>query len=364
MVDGDIMNTIDEFLEHYPNKHTSVQYRLHLNDFFKTMKVDPDKYLNNGRDYWKDIETYWKTFINRPPKTRILAMTVIKMFLEENGIEFKRSEWRKLSRRAKGSKSMTKDKVPSPEELKDILQHARIQAKSLFITLATSGMRVGEALALTPKNIDLDHNPAKIEIPAEATKTGTGRTTFITNEARDCIKEWLKVRERYLITAVKRSTKSDKNPNDNRVWPFHYQTAYEMWYRLIYDSKYNKKFESKMFRKQRYEHHIHGLRKFFRSRLPKAIGVDMTEFLMGHEGYLTREYRNYSDEELGKEYLKGMDRLLIFETPADTSDIRESLTQKDKQMAAMQEQMKQMKDQIDEMRLERLEQLNGIKKKK
>ena len=66
-------------------------------------------------------------------------------------------------------------------------------------------------------------------------------------------------------------------------------------------------------RTRRYMYHIHSLRKFFRTQLSLGTGnPDIAETLMGHKGYLTDSYRSISEKELAKQYLKGMNHLLVY----------------------------------------------------
>jgi integrase len=87
------------------------------------------------------------------------------------------------------------DKVPSNAELRRILSHMDVKGKSLFLVLASSGMRIGEALRLKVEDVDLTSDPPKINIRGEYTKTGNPRIAFISFEARESLEEWLKNRE-------------------------------------------------------------------------------------------------------------------------------------------------------------------------
>jgi integrase len=332
---------IEDFLSNYNTPASRKTYKTQLNKFFNFLKVNPNEYFSSNRDYKKDVDRYWDNIKTLPPKSRTTALSVIKMFLFEHEIEFPGIFWRKKHRRAKGKGAVTQDKIPTANELKQMLQHCKsIQSKAFFLTLASSGMRVGEAISLKLDDIDLNKTPARIYLSSDITKSGENRVVFITNEAKDVLKEYLTVRDELLALAVTHSGFHEKKKKDDRLFPFSYTNAVTMWNNILRNSKKNE--QDKI--TNRYKFHIHCLRKFFRSRMgnKNGIGVDMTEFLMGHEGYLTREYRNYTEEELGEEYLKGADRLLIFEHKADDSDIREQLKEKDRQIQELKDQMQML----------------------
>jgi len=71
--------------------------------------------------------------------------------------------------------------------------------------LASSGMRIDEALNITLKDIELDESPVKINISGSITKTGNSRIAFFSHEAKEAIQEWLKERRTYLVNAAKKS---------------------------------------------------------------------------------------------------------------------------------------------------------------
>lgn len=358
---------IDKFLRKYePKKNTVNSYRMQLNNFFNYLKIEADEYLNNHRDYQKDIKEYMIELGKKPPYTRNLGITAIKMFLMDNLKDFDNilppTFWFRLrTGKNKGARAVTLDKTPTPDELKHLLQYANLSGKALFMTLATSGMRVNELLSLTWDDIKLHKKPCSIEIPANITKSGQPRITFVTDETREVLKAWKREHKDYLakhkVGGKNNYKKFIKDQNDNHVFPFTYQNSWFMWERLIKKANLDSIDKTT----GRYQYHIHALRKFFRTRLPKVIGVDITEFLMGHENYLTREYRHYPEDEIAKEYQKGMDRLLIFEKEADTSDLREEMIEKEKQIQELLEWKKitEMKLDILELKYQNEKQKNG-----
>lgn len=122
-------------------------------------------------------------------------MAAVRTLLLENGVELPALFWRRLRGRRKGSRVLLIDKMPSNSELRRILTHMDVKGKALFLVLASSGMRIGEALKLRLGDLELDRELAKISIRGEYTKTGNPRIAFISREAKEALEEWLKLRE-------------------------------------------------------------------------------------------------------------------------------------------------------------------------
>jgi integrase len=62
--------------------------------------------------------------------------------------------------------------------------------KAFLLVLATSGMRLGEAVTLRLKDIDFGTNPVRIVIPAAHTKNFKERETYVTKEAADALQRF------------------------------------------------------------------------------------------------------------------------------------------------------------------------------
>ena len=140
------MNKIEEFLSMQETKKTKYIYKSHLKMFYKTMELnwdDPDTYFKNGRDYGQDFFDYAQKIKNYAPLTRAARLNTLKIFLEENDITISRKTLRKTTRKIT-ARPITIDEIPKPEELKSILSHGTVKDKALFLTLAHSGMRIGE----------------------------------------------------------------------------------------------------------------------------------------------------------------------------------------------------------------------------
>jgi len=327
-----------DYLNQYSARTTVKNYKIALKDFFQVIygKREPleplaEKYFSEERNYEEDIQRFFVFLKNRPPKTIRLKITAVKTFLVENDIELKEKFWRRLSKRIKGTRAVTIDKVPNPKMLRKIIIHMPIQGKALYLTLASSGMRIGEALQLKIEDLELNRNPVLVNIQGEYTKSGNPRVTFISSEAKDAITEWLKVRSEYLRAAAKKSHLYGKDPENPRLFPFETSTAYMIWKNACVKAGC----EEKDSRTNRRKFHPHVLRKFFRTRLGAVIPVDIVEALMGHEGYLTEVYRRYSMEDLAKFYREGEHALLIFMETDEVGRLRKEIEEKNKQLQTL-----------------------------
>jgi integrase len=329
---------VKNFLSNYPNYNTKRNMRNAITNYFEAMygemkrkQLDTlaEKYFSEDRDYEKDVEAFLKHLNGAAPLTIKLKISNVKTFLLENDVELPQKFWRKINRRIKGSRALTLDRIPTSDEMKKLLLHMPIHGKATFLTLESSGMRIGELLKSHIDDLYLNEDPGRIQLRGEITKTGNPRHAFFSREAKEALIEWLKVREDYLKSAVGKSHLYDKNVKDLRIFPFDPTTAYSIWKKALHKSGLNGKDKST----GREKIHPHTLRKFFRTRLGAAgIPVDVVEALMGHEGYLTEVYRRYTLEDLKKFYLKGESALLVFTEAQEVTKLRKEVEERNKSL--------------------------------
>jgi integrase len=304
-------------------------YRTHYKTYFRLIyKIDPekeitseelaalaDRYFTTKRDYQKDIESFFVSMKGRPPLSIRTMLAVVKALLVANDIELKSKFWKDLNRRKKGNRAATIDRLPSHSELRTILMGMSIQGRAFFIVAATSGMRVGEMLQLKLTDIDLAHDPAKITIRREYTKNGNPRIAFISSEAKDVLERWLPQRRAYMEKSSAKTQKAfgrGKDMGDERLFPLSSHVIHDIFNNALKAAGLYEQDPST----GRATIHPHCLRSFFRTHIGR-MNVDMTEVLIGHEGYLTREYRKYQtdQETLAKFYRENETILAILADP-------------------------------------------------
>lgn len=313
-----ITNTL-KFLETYQSKGTVKTYKVAIRKFLLFIYKDgeledlSERYFKENRNYENDVQDYYCSIKGSPPKTINVLMSVVRTFLIENRKELSQYFWRRLNGRVKGSQPWTEDKIPTKEELRKILTYLPPSGKALCLVLSSSGMRIGECLSLLVSDVDFTTEPTTIRIRGCTTKSGNKRITFISSEAKEVLQEWIKDLPNYIIRSSKNCSKLD----DKRIFPLTTQTTTYLWNLALKKAGLDARDNNTSIRFR--VHHIHTLRKFFRTRLGSKINSDIIEVLLGHEGYLTSSYRKFSDEELSQFYLKGVSELYILKSPEEVN---------------------------------------------
>ncbi|RLI80797.1 hypothetical protein DRP04_07550 [Archaeoglobales archaeon] len=329
--------SVSEFLELYGKENTKAVYRAGLKRFFKGIygeDEDVDKlaerYLSDGRNHFQDLLKFAASLSDRPPITARSYFSGVKEWLAMNDITFTERQLKMARNKLpKGNARTVEDEI-DPAKLRKILQHLDVKGRALVLVLASSGMRIGEALKITIDDLKLDREPAEITIRGEYTKTGEQRYVFISREAKEALIEWLKVREDYLRQAknknkglIKKGKAKAKNVEDDRVFPFSVEVANQTFSKALKKAGLLKVDKTTGRKKL----HIHMLRKFFRSQLAQKVPVDIVEAMLGHSGYLTEAYRRYTKKQMAEFYKQGED-LLTINMPEDIREIRNEFREK------------------------------------
>jgi integrase len=198
------------------------------------------------------------------------------------------------------------DEAPTPDEIRLILARCNAKMKAFILLLATSGMRLGEAVQLRLGDVDLDSRPTRIVIPAQYTKNSKERETYISREARSAIQVWLGTW----------SNRADWNPPSpgSRLFRFEGEVhmaeknASHVFRRIMKHLPELDKPASDGHRVHKI--HFHSFRKFFFSRTMPAIGEERAHALMGHSFYMQTYYRR-SKEDRMDDYSKCAESLCI-----------------------------------------------------
>lgn len=372
------MGKIADYIKHYNNQSTAGGYTSAVYSFLdfiygkqrvgvrvtteEKTKYEKlvDKYLKAKRNYSEDMAGFVISLQTRPPLSARQTFTFTKEFFNHYNLELPAKDMKFIRHKLPKGSVRTIEKDMDIETIRTILQHLDVKGKALVLVLASSGMRINEALTVTLDDLDLDVKPAIITIRGENTKNGDNRITFLSAEAVQAVKEWFKVRSDYIRTSAKRNNgliKSGKGnqktgEDDGRLFPFSDQNASAMWDNALIKAGLLSRDKTT----NRKQLHYHQFRKFFISQLSLIISKEIAETLAGHNGYLSDSYRRYTKKQLAEEYLKGQ-HLLTIQAPKELqemeselkakiqnhSDILENLV---KENIKLKEQYKELKDEI------------------
>lgn len=404
---------IAAFVGRYSNVSTGAGYKSAIRSFIRCMysldKTDKthnyeqlfDQYLSDknrdrATDFKKFSECLIKDSVSAQSGRQILTYAV--KVLKVHGVTVPDDIIGDLKRENKGGAG-TVDKVLTAKVICSALQGSDIRSRALILTLASSGLRVGELLSLSLSDIDLESDPVMITVRAPNSKNKQSRYTFCSNEAKECIIQYLKVRDSFIEKAVirvaplvKAGMKATVNPGTDLLFPINDSTVNKIWESLLKRAG----IYSRDVKSNRNQYRIHSLRKFFISQLSLRGARTLAEHLSGHLGYLDASYRQVSPEFAASEYKKldecltvcipepvkreikelkeGQGRLAEITTLQSesiegyrriTADLKEQLNKQNDEhkedMKTMEEVMTSLVHNIDGLKLDFRKQITGLK---
>jgi len=337
-----IMGKIADYLKHYNNPSTAGGYTSAVYAFIdfiygnqrKGKKVTHeekeiyenlvDRYIEDKRNYSEDMAGFVVSMQSRPPLSAKQTFTSAKEFFNYYNLQLPAKDLKFIRHKLPKGKVRTIERDLDIDTIRTIIQHLDVKGRALVLVLASSGIRINEALSLNLDDIDLTSKPAVITVRGETSKTGDNRITFISTEAIQAVNEWLKVRTDYIRSSAKRNiglvengrAKPKSSDDDGRLFPFSDQNANTLWDNAVEKAGLFSR-DKNTNRKQL---HYHQFRKFFISQLSLIVSKEIAETLAGHNGYLTDSYRRYTKKQLAEEYKKG-EHLLTIQAPKELQEI-------------------------------------------
>jgi len=225
--------------------------------------------------------------------------------------------------------------LPQPitrDEINLLVNNASEIRSAMYLTLVSSGIRVGEALQLQKQNFEINSDPARVILPAKITKSKQARYTFISKEAK------LK-----LIPILERLEDDDLVfTNSNGV--MRAEMTEETYFMRLRKKLGLTEMESSGLK---HKITIHKFRKFFATKTERKLGVQVSGFLLGHSPYM-KTYYEYEPSQLAKLYSElepdltispeHRQKLLITKQEKEISDLKRS------ELEIQKIQLQQVKD--------------------
>jgi len=281
-----------------------------------------------------DVKLFLKyiTAKNKSPGTIHVYLGSIKKFFTRHGITINEQDWDDLKTLMPSNVYITQDSILSKEQLREILKYLPIHAKAITLFLVSTGCRIGETVEINVADLDLDADPPEVLLRARTTKKGVGqRFVFMSYEARDAIRDWLKLAP----TLKKPGTANNKNYNPELVFDIGEMSFTHMWHHALKKATLDKRdLETNI-----HVFHVHTLRKFFDTNMTlDGMPEPIVQGLMGHSGYLDKSYKRYPKEKLAEMYKEHMDAVTIYEHGSvDVKGFLDEIDAKTKQIKQFQE---------------------------
>jgi integrase/recombinase XerD len=172
------------------------------------------------------------------------------------------------------------------QKLLSVIDHTRDRA--MILVLLRTGMRIGELL--NTKVMDVHLKERRIEI-YEAEKTRLGRVVYLSADAADALRGWLKIRDEQNENLFYCGGKSGR---------MCYSTARTVLVRYLVKADLTNK-----------GYTVHTLRHTFATELLNAgMRLECLQVLLGHRGIEeTRRYARLTDKTREDDYFKAMSRI-------------------------------------------------------
>lgn len=311
-------------------------YHATISDLVVTLKEgkqDPYKVLGEFVIYLDKL--------GKKPKSIKLWVGAAKGYLRHSGIKIYTEDFRQLVKLPKVRRY--REEPLTREIIARLMRNLTPKLQAAVLVAVASGIRIGELVQLKISDIDFSTKPTTIRIRAETTKTRESREAYLTTEATNALKDYLrryfnwqegetneKINEQVIFgprTVSRRKRIEKKISTPEQIAESILQRCLLLHIREI--PELNKLNENGV-----HMIHFHAFRKFCRTVVGNAVGRDFAEALIGHRFYLDT-YVNIPAEERRKMYLKAEPYLTI----SDFAKIEKSLDEITEKYRELEQQL-------------------------
>ena len=337
-------------------KSTFKSFLYFLDTFLKWSKYDYDSLLelNSERleDRLQDYVMYLKRRVDDgelSPNTIPDIMIAIFKFLKCNRKKFDKDITTQLypdKIKLGGDRAITND------EIRQLLNFADIRDTAIIHLVSATGARPEAISELKMKHVEkLEDGFTKLILYADDFKHET--ITFLHPEATHAYNEYIAWRKRkgdkitdesFLFSTI---TNEKKNPSSRLNVGNMQCTMHRLFQKAgIVRIKKGRRYDLATFT---------GFRKRFNTRLEMnpTISLSAVQCLMDHTGYLSRNYRKPTEEELLREYKKGVNDLMISNEWKLKQELEESkkenIVEKDKRIEVLESTLRKQEVMLNEL---------------
>lgn len=342
-----------------------------------TIKEKADKFARFTKE--NDVERttdlildYMLYHIKRAVEKKISRSTVrnfykpIKLFCDMNSIQFNSKV---ITRGIPSGSESSNDRIPTTEEIIEMLKYPDRRLKPITYTMLSSGIRIGAWDYLKWKNVIPLYNE-KNEIIAAKIIVYDGEPeryySFITPEAYNALKEWMVFREKQgekitgeswlmrdlwntgLITINSIESNLKKGTSGIASLPKKASIdSIRMMFNRAWRIQNIRSYTLDMNSKRRHEFKTtHSLRKYFETHALNHMKLLNVKLLMGHDTGLEKSYYKPTEKEVLDDYLNVVDLLTISNENKLRKAGESDLEERNKEIEDLKLQMGNLGDEV------------------
>lgn len=294
----------------------------------REINLAPDDFIAMAKKKPFAVEKMIITFISKQNSraengeittgTVVNFLKAVRLLLEMNDVSL---NWRKIRRVLPRARRYALDRIPTVEEINEIIEASDIREKALTLVFVSSGIREGAIERLDVDDYKQIRRDEKIVAGRLVIYNGDPEMyiSFLTPETCHAVDKYLEFRREHGEEIKKNSPlfrdKFDpikglyghgKDNSKEVVIPMTAPAVRQYYNRLLFSIGIRSQ------RKRRHDFSVHGFRKFFKTKAEiggmKPINV---ETLMGHRPGISDSYYRPTESELLEDYLKVVDHLTI-----------------------------------------------------
>ena len=304
-----------------------------------------DSFVGFMREDHKDIQQSDNvTFKRKSSKTTEMYFGFIKTYLRQvHDVKISTEDvgdYVTFPRKAKEPR-----RAVTIKQLKQILNTANPKRRALYSVLISSGLRVGEALSLTKKNLHLNESPVRITINADDTKGLEGRDTYISSEAVEKLLPILEgIGDNVRFFSTRKDIAGDVSNEDKRFADLRQKLGMKNYDKEADEEQNGTGYLEKYPNSIRYVLNLHSFRAYFVTKASQINGSDYSHALSGHSAYL-KQYIRHTDKEKSDLYKKLEPYLFVENIRLQADEVKE------KELSQLREDMAAIKDELARQKL-------------
>jgi len=263
------------------------------------------------------------------PKSIMSRMPAVKGYLRNLGLRFSSEDYKQTVRIPRVVRQ--REEPVTKELIAKLQRNLPPKLQTVILVLSASGIRLGELVQLELDDIDFQTHPTTVRLRAETTKTRTERETFLTTEATNSLKEYLKrsfewnenneslhLKNIKIFGRTSKIKNLKRKPNPKQPPHLHAESLLHNSLKYFLEKSPGLDARNKNGRKVV---HFHAFRKYFRTTVGNVCGRDFAEELMGH-GFYMDTYYQLSAEKRREMYLHAEPQLTISDFKAVEKDMK------------------------------------------